>query len=551
VDVVARHVTDDVELARLAEEQAALRRVATLVAHGAEPTRLFAVVAEQVARVLRVPLVSITRFEADDTATECASVSPHGEVYVVGTRWPLAGTSVLSELRASGLPARIDDYAGLEGVIAETCRRTGIRSTVGAPIRVAGRLWGAMVVSTDEPRPLPEDTEARLADFTELVGTAIANTDARAELQRLADEQAALRRVATLVARESSPTDVFSAIAEELRGLLGAGDMRMIRYHDDRTATVVASAGVVAAPVQVGTRHAIGGENVSSMVFRTGRPARIDDYAKASGPVGDLVHELGIRSAVGCPIVVEGRLWGAMIAASRGTALPAGTESGIAEFNELMATAIANVDARTELAASRARLVAAADEERRRVVRDLHDGAQQRLVHTVVTLKLARDAFERDRDDARELLAGALEEAEQAMAELRELAHGILPAVLTRGGLRAGIEALASRAPVPVEIAVEVDDLLGDVEATAYFVVAEALTNVAKHARATHATVTARVDDGILHVDVRDDGIGGARLDGSGLVGLRDRLAMLDGRLRVESAAGGGTLVAAAIPLAG
>jgi signal transduction histidine kinase len=229
--------------------------------------------------------------------------------------------------------------------------------------------------------------------------------------------------------------------------------------------------------------------------------------------------------------------------------LPADTEARLASFTELVATAIANTQARTELAASRARIVAATDEERRRVVRDLHDGAQQRLVHTVITLKLARRALQKDAERAEALLAEALEQAESATLELRELAHGILPEVLSRGGLRAGVDALAARMPVPVDNAVAVGRLPDAVEATAYFVVAEALTNVAKHARAEHAAVTARIEDGALAVRVRDDGVGGAKPGGSGLVGLADRLAVLDGRLRVESVAGGGTLVTADIPL--
>jgi signal transduction histidine kinase len=181
------------------------------------------------------------------------------------------------------------------------------------------------------------------------------------------------------------------------------------------------------------------------------------------------------------------------------------------------------------------------------VVRDLHDGAQQRLVHTVVTLKLAQQAVQNGEDDVPGLVSEALDNAEQATAELRELAHGILPAVLTQGGLRAGVDALASRMPVPVDNGVSVGRLPAAIEATAYFVVAEALTNVAKHARARHATVTAHVEDGALRVQVRDDGIGGARPDGSGLLGLTDRLAVLDGQLRIESPAEGGTLVAADI----
>jgi PAS domain S-box-containing protein len=206
---------------------------------------------------------------------------------------------------------------------------------------------------------------------------------------------------------------------------------------------------------------------------------------------------------------------------------------------------------RDALAASRARIVAATDDERRRVVRDLHDGAQQRLVNTIITLRLASDALKNDQDVVPALVSEAIEHAELATAELRELAHGILPAVLSRGGLGAGVDALASRMPVPVEIDVSVGRLPTAVEATAYFVVAEALTNVAKHARARHAKVTARIEDGTLAVHVRDDGMGGARPDGWGLLGLADRLASLDGQLRVESPTNGGTLIAATIPIGG
>jgi signal transduction histidine kinase len=296
----------------------------------------------------------------------------------------------------------------------------------------------------------------------------------------------------------------------------------------------------------------VDGRNIPALVYRTGRSARLDHHDDATGPLGIRARQLGIRSAVGTPIVVGDRLWGVVIVASRRPApLPASTESRMAEFTALVATAIVNVEARRELAASRARIVAATDTERRRVVRDLHDGAQQRLVHTIVMLKLASRALQTEDEGAPALVAEALEHAEAANVEVRDLAHGILPTVLTRGGLRAGVLALASRMAVPVDIGVAVGPLPDTVEATAYFVVAEALTNVTKHARAAHAAVTARIEDGTLAVHVRDDGIGGARPDGSGLVGLADRLAVLGGRLRIASPPEGGTLVAAAIPLDG
>jgi PAS domain S-box-containing protein len=353
------------------------------------------------------------------------------------------------------------------------------------------------------------------------------------ERTALAEEQAALRRVATSVARESSPDEVFAAVVEEVSRIVGVDSATMLRYEDDGSATPVASWGAPRA--RLGARLPFE-DNLCSRVFATAQPARVDQGAA------------GVRSAVGAPIIVGGRLWGAMIAVAA-EPLPQDTASRMSQFTELVATAIANIDARAALTASRARIVAAADEERRRVVRDLHDGAQQRLVHATITLKLAQQALEDDAADAVSLVSTALEHTQRANSEIRELAHGILPAALTSGGLRAGIAALASRMPVAVQLEICADRLPATVEATAYFVVAEALTNVAKHAHAASATVAVRVLDETLHVEVRDDGVGGVRPDGSGLQGLRDRLAALDGRLRIERPADGGTLVAAAIPI--
>jgi signal transduction histidine kinase len=332
---------------------------------------------------------------------------------------------------------------------------------------------------------------------------------------------------------------------------VGVADTLMWRHEPDGSAIVVAVwTQHGSAPLRLGARMRPGGRNVASMVLRTGRPARIDDFSTASGPIGERMHAAGIGSAVGAPIVVEGRIWGAMVAATREPGpLPADAESRIEKFTELVVTAISNMQARSDLAASRARIVAAADEERRRVVRDLHDGAQQRLVHAVITLKQACWALQNDQEAVPGLVSEGLEHAERATAELRELAHGILPAVLTRGGLSAGVQALTSRMPLPVKNGVSVGRLPPAVEATAYFVVCEALTNVAKHARAEHAEVTARIEENTLTVQVRDDGRGGARPEGSGLVGLTDRLAALDGLLRIETPSGGGTLITAAIPL--
>jgi len=535
-----------------AEEQAALRRVAALVARGAPSDELFAAVAAEVGGLLGADLAGMIRYESDDAATPVATWAAEGEHPPVPDRWATEEGDPTTMVAETRRPARVDDWTAVPGPIAAFIRdELGVRSSVGSPIVVEGRLWGALAVHSRHSSPLPADTEARLHNFTELVATAISNVQARAEMRRLADEQAALRRVATMVARESPPAAIFAAVAEEVGRLLGVEGIRIARYEDGGGVEVMASWGAPDATVPVGTQVIPGDHGITSMVRRTGRPGRIDDHARATATSPSSLRGLGIRSAVGTPIVVEGRLWGVMVAAStRAEPVPAGTEERMGEFTELVAASISNIQARSDLAASRARIVAATDRERRRVVRDLHDGAQQSLVVTIMTLKQARQALEANDEAASELVGRAIEQTESAHDELRELAHGILPSVLAHGGLRAGVKALAGRMPLPVEVGVSVGRLSAAVEATAYFVVAEALTNVAKHAHAERAAVTASVEDGTLVVHVRDDGVGGARTDGSGLLGLADRLATLDGRLDVESPAAGGTLVAAAIPLA-
>jgi signal transduction histidine kinase len=375
--------------------------------------------------------------------------------------------------------------------------------------------------------------------------------EAQREQRRLADEQAALRRVATLVAQAGSDTEVFEAVTREVGLQCDADLARMERFEPNRTVTAIAAwSRSGEARLAVDSRIPLEGASIAAQVLETGRPARVDSFAGASGPIAEEAHALGIRSSVGCPIVAGGRTWGVIAASTRQTTpFPPDTESRIANFTELVAMAVSNAEARAELVDSRARVLTAGDEARRRVAQDLHDGAQQRLVHTILTLKLAERAQENNVAAARELLVEALVEAEQANDELRELAHGMLPQVLARGGLVAGVEALVSRARVPVSVEVPDQRFAPEIEASAYFIVAEALTNVAKHSGARSANITARVDDGVLRVDVRDDGVGGARLDGSGLLGLQDRVDALGGALHVESPPGSGTRIAATLPL--
>ncbi len=367
----------------------------------------------------------------------------------------------------------------------------------------------------------------------------------------LAAQEGALRRIASLVAGGAASPEVFAAIAREVAQVLGMALVVIWRYQAGHSATVVGAWGDRPHPFQAGTSWEVEEPTAAALLPELGRPARIEDFGAIGGMIPQAIAGAGIRSGIGAAIMVDGRFWGTMGAGiAGGDGLSDHVEDRLAVFTELVATAIANSEARNELASSRARILAATDEERRRVVRDLHDGAQQGLVHTIIKLKLARRAFDKeDQADLSVLLTEALEHAEHATAELRELAHGILPAVLTQGGLRAGVSALAARMPLPVTNDVAVGRLPAAVEASAYFVVAEALTNVAKHAGAQGAEVSACVEDGTLQVRVRDDGRGGARPDGTGLVGLADRLAVLGARLQIESPLGGGTLVAADIPV--
>jgi GAF domain-containing protein len=537
------------QVQRLVDEQAALRRVAMMIAQAAPADDLFANVVEEAGKLLGADAAGLGRNLDDKTMEPLAMWAAGGDHPPVTPRTELEPHSLAGTIARTREPGRIDDWSGHDSSNAALIRdKLGARSSVGVPIEIDDELWGLIVIHSKTV--FPPDTESRLQRFADLVATGLSNAQARREVRRLADEQAALRRVATLVAHEATPEQVFSAVADELARLLAVDDTGMVRYEPDETAAVVGSASRLNGDELLGRRLPLGGDNVLTRVYRTGRAARIDDHSEWTGEIGDYARGVGSRSTVGSPVIVDGRLWGAMLVTSASGILPPDTGERVAEFTELVATAIANVEAREDLAASRARLVAAADDERRRVVRDLHDGAQQRLVHTVVTLKLADRALADDREDARTLVANALENAENANAELRELAQGIMPGVLTRGGLRAGVDSLASRMSIPVEVEVPDRRLPPAVEATAYFVVAEALTNIVKHARARTAVIAARVQNGRLHVEVRDDGEGGARPDGSGLIGLRDRVAALDGDLVVDSEAGAGTRVAATIPLA-
>ena len=541
-------------LARLAQEQAALRRVATLVAQATPPEQVLVAVAEETGRLLAVDYTVLIRSDPENmitvvggwTATGGALPSP------AGSRFEVGGRNVSTLTLRTGRPARLDAYVDVTGSIGNTgAQGWGFRSSVGVPISVEGRPWGLILVAYTRDQQLPADTEARLASFTELAATAIANTESRAALARLAQEQAALRRVATLVAHGAAPEQVFAAVTEEYARLVPVDAAAMARFEPDGRVTYVASWGRAVDFIPVGSQRTLDGNNIATAVFETGRPARVESQAGATGSLADLVREIGVRSVVATPVVVEGRLWGEMGAGSTlKQPLPPDAETRLASFTELVATAIANADSHAELLASRARIVAAADETRRRIERDLHDGTQQRLV----SLGLAARAAEADvavgRGDPRAELSRIAAGLADAAAELQEFSRGIHPAILSDRGLGPALRTLARRSAVPVDLDVATDARYPEpIEVAAYYVASEALVNAMKHAQASRVQISLAARDGSLLLSIRDDGIGGADpARGSGLAGLADRVEALGGSIHVHSAAGAGTHITVDLP---
>jgi signal transduction histidine kinase len=371
-------------------------------------------------------------------------------------------------------------------------------------------------------------------------------------LEELVREHAALRRVATLVAREPSCSEVFEAVTREAGALLRAQRSTLLRVVSPEWAEVVASwSDGSAPPVPVGHRGALDGRGILGQMLKTKRPVRIEDFDAVGGVVAALMRELGIRRGAGGPIILGGRVWGALSAVwPDGAPMPAGAEDRVAAFAELVSYAIENAETRDELAASRARLVEAAYEARRRIERDLHDGAQQRLVAAALELTLLEQRLERDPGGARTVLARAREQLDCGLGELRDLARGIHPTVLTDRGLGSALRGLVQRAPVRVDLHADIRERFdAGIESAAYFLVSEALTNVAKHACANAVTVDVACTAGALVVTIADDGVGGADPErGSGLGGLIDRVAAVGGELEISSAPGHGTTLRARLP---
>lgn len=372
----------------------------------------------------------------------------------------------------------------------------------------------------------------------------------------MARRQAALRRVATLVARRAEPNEVFHAVTDELADELGVEHVTLVHFTGEDECEVLAARDdeTAAGPdgLVVGERIPLGGRNISTMVFETGEVAALD-YSRATGPIGDRLRRRGISSGIGVPITVDDKPWGAVIVGVTNRSAPPDLRLRLSDFADLVARAVYNSESRAALNRSRARVIAAADQARRAIERDLHDGAQQRIVSLGMDLRAVQATIPNEQSDLRDKLDTAVDSLSQIHTDLQELSRGIHPAILSRGGLAPALKTLARRSPVPVSLQISVSGRLSEpVEVTAYYVVAESLTNTAKYAQASGVNIAARVDDDVLVLSVADDGVGGALPDrGSGLIGLRDRVEAVEGAFSVDSPAGVGTTVRAEIPLTG
>src|SRR4051794_30292247 len=331
------------QLRRLAEEQTAMRRIASLVAAVAPPDELYNAVVEEVVRVLGVQGGWLGRFESDRSVSVLACLNDDG--FPVGSRWPLDGPSVCATVLDTGLPARIDDFAGLEGTIPARTRDSGFRSVSGVPVHVDGSLWGVIAVGSAEPQPVAPDVDTRLRDFVALVASGISSAVSRDRMRRLAERQASLRRIATLVAEGTPAADLFVAVVEEVSAVLQVPAVVLLRYEPDRAATVIAS--VHAPSFPVGARWTLDGPSLAAKVLETGRPARIEDTTALPGEMAGAVRASGLRSGVGVPIIVDASVWGVIcVATPDDEQLPASFEPAMRDFTELIGIAVANAQSR-------------------------------------------------------------------------------------------------------------------------------------------------------------------------------------------------------------
>jgi signal transduction histidine kinase len=494
----------------------ALQRVATLVAKDAPAGELFAVVCEEAARVLDVPAVAIERYDADGSTTVLATWGKMGG-------WAQAG----SEVRVRGAPDR---------------------AWVGVPITVDGKTWGVVYACANgiTGADVHVGIESQLARFTELIATAVSRTQTRDDLRRLADEQAALRRIATLMAPGTEPRAVYDAICTETCQLVDASNTKLAQFTADGLHMTVVGSSHPDPHELTDTRIRVDADSISAIVVRTAAPARVASSEVATSEPATMWRDRGIHSAVAAPILLEGELWGAVIAGRDATRpFGAGDEERVARFAELAASAISNAAARSELIASRARIVAADDEARRRIGRNLHDGVQQELITLALNARGLLDTVPTEQPELRAGLVRLGEDLETVLEDIRDVSRGLHPAMLACAGLRTSLAGLARKSPIPVILKIDTGELAaGSIETAIYYVVSEALANAARHSGASAISVTVTEVGAALLATIDDDGVGGADpRTGSGITGLIDRVEALGGTFKLDSPAGRGTKV--------
>jgi signal transduction histidine kinase len=530
----------------LAEEQAALRRVATLVGAGSAQSEVFAAIADELGRLFGAEASFVAKLDNPDTGL--ADVEP--TVTIVGSYGRTALTAPVGltvDLRpgrllhgalAAGAPIRADVRQLTIGPLGTLVVKLGIRTAIAAPIMVGSSAWGVTVAGASGT--LPPEAEARIDNFVELAAMAIHNAEIRGDITRLVKVQESLRRISLLIAHGRPPEHVFTAVTQEVQRYFTDGAARLLRYAPDGTVRLLAAHGSSIFEVEPQHRDAL-----VQTVARTGRPARVDRHrtSPSGGPASPI-------SAVGLPIHVSGRLWGLFTIDGHPGELVPGIEGRLKEFTDLIATAVADAQSRAELTNSRARIVAAADETRRGIERDLHDGIQQSLVALALRLRTAAADAE-GRGEPHHELSDAAASLTTVIDQLRELSHGIHPAVLSHSGLQAALRALARRASLTMNVDVELEGRLpAAVEVGAYYIVSEALTNAVKHADASTLDIEAKVGDDTLTLRIHDDGLGGADpTRGTGLLGLRDRVQALGGSFDLRSPSRQGTTIVCHIPL--
>ena len=476
--------------------------------------------------------------------TQIAADGAHHELTVPGAGACQAATVSLDyPPRATFVLARAGPDGGLRHDEASLLR--GMARVTSMAMRTQRLL--------DDERAAREESERQATENARLLAEL---TLRQARLTELAGEQAALRRVATLVAAQAAAGRIFAAVAEEAGRILQADMGAVAKFGPEGCFTVLAlwAKPGMDFPFPVGEQVPLEEGSLSARVLRSSRPSRLDTYAGATGRLAVIRDQFGLRSMIGAPIIVGGRVWGLVtvgVISSRPEALPAGSEQRLADFTELLATAISNAQAHSELTASRARIVVTADETRRRIERNLHDGIQQRLVTLALKLRAAQDADPGEHAALSAAMSQAGDELISILDELREISRGVHPAILSEGGLGPAIRSLARRASVPTALDIgEFGRLPQPLEVAAYYVVSEALTNAVKHANATVVHVSLSVKDTTLRLAIDDDGDGGAdQARGSGIIGLIDRVDALGGKLTLRSPPGEGTSLVIELPL--